>query len=160
MKGKYGLKAMLHFARLPQGELAQSTEVAEAHAISKKFLDAILRELRIAGLILARKGRSGGYGLARAAEKITVGEVLRVLDGPIAPIQCAQRSGYRPCHDCPDASVCAVRLTMMDVREAIASVIDHRSIADVVAATDALAAAHAPKSDWAERRETPGTGTR
>ena len=139
MKGKYGLKAMLHLARLPEGEMALSTEIAAAYSISKKFLDAILRDLRVSGLILTRKGRAGGYRLSRAAEQITVGEVLRVLDGPIAPIQCAYRSGYQPCHDCPDASVCAVRLTMIDVREAIASVIDRRSIADVVAATDALA---------------------
>ena len=107
---------------LARGELALSTEIAEAYSISKKFLDAILRDLRVAGLILTRKGRAGGYRLSRAAEQITVGEVLRVLDGPIAPIQCAYRSGYQPCHDCPDASVCPVRLTMIDVREAIASV--------------------------------------
>ena len=138
MKGKYGLKAMLHLARLPEGELALSTEIAEAYSISKKFLDAILRDLRIAGLILTRKGRAGGYRLSKAAGQITVGEVLRVLDGPIAPIQCAYRSDYQPCHDCPDASVCSVRLTMIDVREAIASVLDHRSIAYVIAATDAV----------------------
>ena len=141
MKGKYGLKAMLHLARLPEGEMALSTEIAEAYSISKKFLDAILRDLRVSGLILTRKGRAGGYRLSRAAEQITVGEVLRVLDGPIAPIQCAYRSGYQACHDCPDASVCPVRLTMIDVREAIASVIDRRSIAEVVAAADALEAA-------------------
>ena len=67
-----------------------------------------------------------------------VGDVLRVLDGPMAPIQCASRTAYRPCNDCPDEAVCAVRLTMIDVRDAITSVLDRRSIADLVAATDAL----------------------
>lgn len=138
MKGKYGLKAMLHLARLPEDELALASEVAEANAISKKFLDAILRELRVAGLVATRKGRTGGYRLARPAARISVGEVLQVLDGPIASIQCAARGDYLPCHDCPDPRTCPVRMTMIDVRDAIASVLDRRSIADVVAATDAL----------------------
>ena len=140
MRGKYGLKAMLHLARLPDDRLALSTEIAQANTISKKFLDAILNDLRMGGLVFSRKGRGGGYRLARAPEKIMVGEVLRVLDGPIAPIQCASRFAYQPCHDCPDETACAVRLTMIDVREAIASVLDTRSVADVLAATDAAAA--------------------
>jgi Rrf2 family protein len=135
MKGKYGLKAMVHLARLPEGALALSADIAAANTISKKFLDAILHDLRMAGLVAARKGRGGGYRLARPAERITVGEVLRVLDGPIAPIQCASRSAYRPCDDCPDERSCAVRLTMIDVRDAIAAVLDSRSIAELAALT-------------------------
>lgn len=140
MKGKYGLKAMLHLARLPGAELALSADIARDNAISKKFLDAILRELRIAGLVATRKGRAGGYRLSRAPGEIMVGQVIRALDGPIASIQCASRSDYLPCHDCADALVCPVRLTMLDVRDAIAAVLDGRSIADVVAQSDAFAA--------------------
>lgn len=137
MRGKYGLKAMLHLARLDENDLALSAEIALANAISKKFLDAILQDLRMAGLIHARKGRGGGYRLARTAERITVGEVLRILDGPVAPIQCASRSAYQPCRDCPDEAACAVRLTMIDLRDAIAEVLDTRSIADMAARSDA-----------------------
>ena len=140
MKGKYGLKAVLHLARLPEGELAMSSEIAAANSISKKFLDAILRELRVAGLVLARKGRTGGYRLARDAKAISVGQVVRVLDGPIASIQCASRSGYQPCHDCADARTCAVRLAMLEVQAispTIAAVMDGRSIADLSIASDA-----------------------
>ena len=137
MRGKYGLKAMLHLARLDENDLALSAEIALANAISKKFLDAILQDLRMAGLIHARKGRGGGHRLARAAERITVGEVLRILDGPVAPIQCASRSAYQPCRDCPDEAACAVRLTMIDLRDAIAEVLDTRSIADMAARADA-----------------------
>ena len=72
MKGKYGLKAMLHLARLPGAELALSADIARDNAISKKFLDAILRELRIAGLVATRKGRAGGYRLSRAPGEITL----------------------------------------------------------------------------------------
>jgi Rrf2 family protein len=138
MRGKYGLKAMLHLARIPKEELALSAEIAVANAISKKFLDAILQDLRMAGLVHARKGRGGGYRLARPAERITVGEVMRVLDGPIAPIQCASRSAYQPCRDCPDEALCAVRLTMIDLRDAIAAVLDSRSIAEVAGRVAAL----------------------
>jgi Rrf2 family protein len=129
MKGKYGLKAMVHLAALPEGRLALSTDIAEANSISKKFLDAILADLRNAGMVHARKGRGGGYCLARPASEIMVGHVLRVLDGPLAPIHCASRSAYQRCRDCPDERACAVRIAMIEVREAIASVLDSKSLA-------------------------------
>ena len=136
MKGKYGLKAALHLARLPTQTLALSAEIAAENAISKKFLDAILSDLRTAGIVVTRKGRGGGYRLARPADLITVGEVLRVLDGPIAPIACASRTQYQPCYDCSDETTCAVRLTMVAVRDAISSVLDTRTLADLAARTD------------------------
>lgn len=145
MKGKYGLKAMVHLAALPAGQMALSAEIAEANAVSKKFLDAILADLRNAGLVHARKGRGGGYCLARPASEIMVGHVLRVLGGPLAPIHCASRTAYQRCKDCPDECACAVRLAMIEVREAIASVLDAKSL-------DAMrTAAHksAPKDEQA-----------
>ncbi|WP_137131022.1 Rrf2 family transcriptional regulator [Rhizobium sp. FY34] len=128
MKGKYGLKALYHLAGLPEGTFAQSVEIAEANGISKKFLDAILGDLRHSGFVVTRKGRGGGYSLSRAADTIMVGQVLRVLDGPLAPILCASRTAYSRCHDCPDENACAVRLTMLEVREAIAAVLDRKSL--------------------------------
>lgn len=128
MKGKYGLKALYHLAGLPPGAMAQSLEIAEKYAISKKFLDAILADLRHSGFVHARKGRGGGYCLTRSPDSIMVGHVLRVLDGPLAPIHCASRTAYHRCHDCPDENACAVRLTMLEVREAIASVLDNKSL--------------------------------
>jgi Rrf2 family protein len=141
MKGKYGLKAVVHLARLPDGAMALSSEIAAANSISKKFLDAILSELRGAGIVIARKGRGGGYRLARAPGTITAGDVLRVLDGPMAPIQCASRSAYHPCADCPDEMTCVVRLTMIEVRDAIAAVLDSRSIAALAAEPELRATA-------------------
>lgn len=128
MKGKYGLKALCHLAGLPEGAVAQSVEIAEAQAISKKFLDAILADLRHSGFVVARKGRGGGYCLSRSPDSIMVGHVLRVLDGPLAPILCASRTAYSRCQDCPDENACAVRLTMLEVREAIAAVLDNKSL--------------------------------
>lgn len=131
MKGKYGLKAVVHLAALPAGRMALSAEIAGAHGISKKFLDAILGDLRHAGIVEARKGRGGGYRLARPAGEIMVGHVLRVLDGPLAPIPCASRTAYERCRDCPDEAACAVRLAMIQVRDAIAAVLDRKSLAEM-----------------------------
>lgn len=131
MKGKYGLKAALHLARLDPQELALSADIAAENSISKKFLDTILGDLRMAGLVVTRKGRGGGYRLARPAGEIKVGEVLRALDGPFAPIACASRLYYQPCQDCPDEAACAVRHIMIEVRDAISSVLDTRSLAEL-----------------------------
>lgn len=131
MKGKYGLKAALHLARLDDSQLALSAEIAAENAISKKFLDTILGDLRTAGLIVTRKGRGGGYRLARPADQIRVGEVLRALDGPFAPIACASRLYYQPCRDCPDEAACAVRHIMVQVRDAISGVLDTRTLSEL-----------------------------
>ncbi|PIK73762.1 transcriptional regulator, partial [Methylobacterium frigidaeris] len=81
-KGKYGLKAMVHLAGLPPGARIGVAEIAEAHRIPKKFLDAILGDLRNAGFVHSKKGPGGGYALARPAEEIRIGHVVRALDGP------------------------------------------------------------------------------
>lgn len=131
MKGKYGLKALIHLAGRAEGELAQSVEIARAEGMSKKFLDTILGDLRNAGFVATRKGRNGGYMLARRPDQLMVGHVLRVLEGPLAPIPCASRTAYVRCQDCRDEETCAVRLTMLEVREAIVAVLDRKSLADL-----------------------------
>jgi len=140
-KGKYGLKALVHLARMPFGELAFVNEIATANNIPKKFLDAILGELRNAGFVQSRKGKDGGYRLARPATDIKVGHVIRVLDGPLAPIACASRTQYQSCDDCDEAT-CQVRHMMLEVRQAIAGVLDNRSLAQMRdAANDDMPAA-------------------
>jgi len=130
-KGKYGLKAAVHLARLPPGQSALVADIAEANMIPKKFLDTILGELRNAGVLHSKKGKGGGYMLARPADNISVGDIIRALDGPLAPIACASRNFYRPCDDCSDQTTCPVRLMMIVVRDAITQVIDHRSLAEI-----------------------------
>ena len=142
-KGKYGLKAMIHLAKAQPGRLTLSEEMAKANGISKKFLDAILGDLRVAGFIHARKGRNGGYGLSRPASDIRVGHVLRVLDGPLAPIPCASRTAYRRCRDCVDEESCSVRLVMLDVRNAISAVLDEKTLAQLCTMPAALGTADA-----------------
>ncbi|SEP67443.1 transcriptional regulator, BadM/Rrf2 family [Devosia sp. YR412] len=126
-KGKYGLKALAALSELPPGQLAFVGEVATANNIPKKFLDAILAELRNAGFVQSRKGKTGGYALARPADEIKIGHVVRVLDGPLAPIPCASKTRYQPCTDCDEAT-CQIRHLMLDVRNAIADVLDNTSL--------------------------------
>jgi Rrf2 family protein len=135
-KGKYGLKAMVHLAGLPPGQPALVADVAAANAIPKKFLDAILGELRTAGLVHSKKGRGGGYVLAKSPIDIMVGEIVRALDGPLAPIACASRNFYRRCDDCIFEGNCSVRLMMIEVRDATALVLDNRSLAAMRALTE------------------------
>ena len=131
-KGKYALKALIYLSTLEPGEKAQGLAVAKAGNIPKKFLDAILGELRTAGVVYAKKGPGGGYMLARAASDIKIGHVVRAIDGPLAPIRCASVTEYKRCDDCPDEAACAIRRVMVDVRNAMAGVLDHRSVADLV----------------------------
>ncbi|MDB5615543.1 MAG: Rrf2 family transcriptional regulator [Devosia sp.] len=126
-KGKYGLKALSALSELAPGQLAFVGEVARTNNIPKKFLDAILAELRNAGFVQSRKGKTGGYCLARPADEIKIGHVVRVLDGPLAPIPCASKTRYQPCTDC-DVATCQIRHLMLDVRNAIADVLDNTSL--------------------------------
>jgi len=136
-KGKYGLKAMVHLAGMPPGQPALVADIAAANSIPKKFLDAILGELRTAGLVHSKKGRGGGYVLAKSPYEIMVGQIVRALDGPLAPIACASRKFYRRCDDCPAEVQCSVRLMMIEARDAIAQVLDNRSLAAMRALTEA-----------------------
>ena len=127
-KGKYGLKALVHLSKMPPGELAFVGDIAAKNNIPKKFLDAILGELRNAGFVQSRKGKEGGYRLAKLPSDIKIGHVVRVLDGPLAPISCASRSQYQRCEDCDEAT-CQVRHMMLEVRHAVAELLDNRSLA-------------------------------
>ncbi len=113
---------------MPAGQLAYVGDIAAKNNIPKKFLDSILGELRNAGFVQSRKGKDGGYRLARLPSEIKIGHVVRVLDGPLAPIPCASRSQYQRCEDCDEAT-CQVRHIMMEVRHSIAELLDNRSLA-------------------------------
>jgi Rrf2 family protein len=132
-KGKYGLKALAHLATLRPGETTQAMDIAEAHNIPKKFLDAILGDLRNAGIVFSKKGPGGGYMLARPPRDIKIGQVIRTIDGPLAPIACASRTAYQPCRDCKSVKTCTVRLMMTEVRDAMSEVLDRMTIADMAA---------------------------
>ena len=136
MKAKYGLRAMLFLAReYGEGPILIS-EIARKEAIPKKFLELILLELRNTGYLHSKKGKGGGYYLGKSPQQISLGEIIRILDGPLAPIPCVSLTAYRRCPDCPDEKTCGIRVVMKEVRDATARILDGTTLADVLAQTD------------------------
>ena len=132
-KAKYGLKAMVHLARRQGEGSVLIADIAAAERIPRKFLDAILLELKTRGFLSSKKGKGGGYCLAKSASAIVVGDIIRVLDGPLAPVPCVSRTAYRRCEDCADETACAVRAIMQDVRDAVGQILDNTSLAEMAA---------------------------
>jgi Rrf2 family protein len=130
-KSKYGLKALLVLAREAGRGPVLVSELADRDRIPKKFLEAILLELKRHGVVHSRKGRGGGYFLRRKPTEITFGEVIRVLDGPLAAVPCVSKLAYMKCVECVDEEMCGVRLAMKEVRDATADILDNTTLADV-----------------------------
>ena len=119
---------MCALATLPAGERMQAHVIAERAKIPAKFLEAILRDLRAAGCVVSWRGQQGGHALAKPAEQLRVGDLIRAIDGPLAPVRCASMTAYEPCADCADPDNCAVRALMWETRQALCSVLDQRSL--------------------------------
>jgi Rrf2 family protein len=138
-RGEYGLRAMIALAEpAPKSEapaMLQIREISEREQISSKFLEQILLTLKNSGLLHSKMGVGGGYYLARPAGEITLGQIFRILDGPVAPIRCVSQMAYESC-GCPDEETCGLRLVMSDVRNSIADILDNTSLADVTKRQD------------------------
>ncbi|MGE5222727.1 MAG: RrF2 family transcriptional regulator [Omnitrophica WOR_2 bacterium] len=131
-RGEYGLRAMIDLATWEsKTQVVQIKDIAGRERIPAKFLEQILLTLKNAGLVHSRMGIGGGYYLAKPAEEITLGHIIRILDGPLAPVRCVSQMAYESC-GCPDEATCGLRMSMLDVRNAIAGVLDHTSLADVI----------------------------
>jgi Rrf2 family protein len=135
-KGEYALRSLINLgiAAEMNRKLVQVSELAESEQLPVKFLEQIFQVLREAGIVESQRGKFGGYRLARPARKIFIGEVVRLIDGPLAPISCVSQTAYEPC-TCPDEAHCGLRMLMVDVRNAIADILDRYSLADVVEIT-------------------------
>lgn len=131
-KAKYALRAMLMLAERGEGEMVMIAEIAETQKAPKKFLELILLDLKRHGLLFSQRGKNGGYCLGRDAAKISFGEIVRIADGPLAPLPCASLTAYRRCTDCDDEETCAIRKVMRRVRDATAEILDGTSLADAV----------------------------
>ena len=132
-RSRYALRAMIHLAGLPGGGPATIADIAAASAAPRKFLEAILLDLRRQHLLASKRGRTGGYTLARPAEAISFADVIRALEGPLALAPCASRTAYGPCETCPDVETCPLRPVLSDGRDALASVFEGRTLAQAVA---------------------------
>ncbi len=139
-KCKYALQALLVLGREPSDDLLLVSDIAERENLPKKFLEAILLELNRNGLVRSRRGRGGGYALAKPADAITFGQVVRIMDGPLAPLSCVSVNYYRKCDDCKDEETCAIRKVMRRVRDAIANELDGTTLADALASKTIKAA--------------------
>ncbi len=132
-KARYALRALIVLARgYPRGEPLMIGQISAQQAIPKKFLEQILLDLKRSGIVASRRGRMGGYVLLRPPENVTFGEVLRLIDGPIAPLPCLSLIAYRRCNDCVDEDSCEIRRVFARVAGATRDVLDRTSLADAV----------------------------
>ncbi|HEU0207463.1 MAG TPA: Rrf2 family transcriptional regulator [Candidatus Udaeobacter sp.] len=135
-RGEYALRAMIDLAVAAElgRPIVQVSELAAKERLPVKFLEQIFIQLKAGGLVSTTRGKLGGYSLARPAPKIRFGEVVRLIEGPLAPIRCTSVTSYERC-TCPDEAHCGLRMLMLDVRNAIARILDRTSLADVVEIT-------------------------
>ncbi len=129
-KTKYGLKAMSHIAR-QEGKMVSIASIAESENIPHKFLESILLLLRKSGFLGSKKGKGGGYYLVKEASDIYMVDVMRVLEGPIAPVACVSLNYYEKCDDCPDESTCSLHSFMSKVRDAHLGILRSTTLADL-----------------------------
>ena len=138
-KTKYALQALLSLAKdYGRGPILIS-EIAEQERIPKKFLELILLDLKNSGILQSKKGKGGGYFLGRPPELITFGQVIRLLDGPLAPLPCVSQMAYRKCEECKDERTCGIRVVMKEVRDATALILDTTTLADALHRVEVLA---------------------
>jgi len=125
------MRALIALASMPDpAGVMQIKEIATREQIPVKFLEQILLTLKNAGMVKSRMGSGGGYHLGKQANEITLGQVVRILDGPLAPITCVSQTAYEKC-GCPNEETCGLRLVMLDVRNAIADILDCTTLADI-----------------------------
>jgi Rrf2 family protein len=131
MKARYALRALAVLARSPRGEPVLISTIAEREGLPKKFLELILRELKQHGILDSRKGRGGGYLLRRDPTEITLAQIIRILDGPIAPVPCLSQTAYRRCEGCVDERTCGLRLVLKDLYQANLRILENTTLTDV-----------------------------
>jgi Rrf2 family protein len=135
-RGEYALRALINLGIAQElgRPMLRIRELSEHENMPTKFLEQILAQLKAAGYLDSKRGKRGGYSLRKPMQQIPIGEVVRLIDGPLAPIPCVSQTAYDPC-SCPDENHCGLRILMMDVRNAIANILDRHTLADVVEVT-------------------------
>ena len=131
-KAKYAFRALLAIASAQEGAAMTSAEIARRHNIPHKFLEQILLDLKKAGILDSRRGKSGGYVMLRPADTVSFGEVLRLFEGPLAPLPCLSRNFYRRCEDCESEAQCEVRREFGRAYDASRQVLEERTLADAL----------------------------
>jgi Rrf2 family protein len=133
-RSRYGLRALLLLAREPRdGPPIPMSRIASEAQVPRKFLEIILADLKNAKLVASTRGKQGGFHLARPAHLISFGDIIRVIEGPLALIPCVSRTAYKRCKDCKDEATCEIRRAMLIVRDDTARILDGTSLADSLA---------------------------
>lgn len=131
-KTKYALKALIYLAREYDKGPILISNLARDERIPKKFLELILLALKNNGILQSKKGKGGGYYLGKPPREISMGKVIRILEGPLAPVPCVSETAYAKCEECHDERTCGIRLVMKEVRDAMAKILDSANLADVL----------------------------
>lgn len=129
---KYGLKALSYLAKQPKGEAIQISTISREENIPRKFLESILLTLRKTGHLGSRKGKTGGYYLLKDPATISIAEIYRLLEGPIALVPCVSLNFYEKCDDCPDEQACSVHRLMIEVRDSNLNILTKTYLKDLV----------------------------
>ncbi len=133
-KMKYALKALIHIANHQDTEgYVKAHDIAEQGQVPKKFLEQILLDLKKGRIINSKQGNVGGYYFVKKPENVTLADVYRLIDGPIALVPCASKNFYEPCHDCPDETTCSIRHALIQVRDETLKVLEKKNIAELAA---------------------------
>lgn len=147
VRGEYALRALLVLGRLRTGAVVSIQAMAAEQHLPRKFLEQILNDLRRAGIVESRRGAAGGYRLSRSANDISLAEVIRRVDGALAPVSCVSERFYEKC-TCPDETRCPLRSIMKEVRDSVAVQMERTSVADLVARERLLQTSPMPSLDY------------
>ena len=147
-KAKYGLRALLFLAKEHGQGPVLISEISQREGIPKKFLELILLDLKNQGVLQSKKGKGGGYFLAKAPQVVTLGHVIRALDGPLAPLPCVSQTAYVKCEECKDEMTCGIRIVMKEVRDATAKILDGTTLAEVLERVERIAKGSRERSTY------------
>jgi len=131
-KAKYALKALVFLAKKKENELVLISEISEKERIPKKFLEQILLEMKKQFILHSKRGKEGGYYLSKSPDEIYVGNIIRIIDGPLAPIPCVSKLGYQRCEECVDEATCEIRKLMKQVRDATCDILDNTTLSELL----------------------------
>ena len=152
-KTKYAINALVYLARIKEtDEPVQISKIAESEHIPRKFLEAILLDLKHAGILNSRKGKTGGYYLQKTAEEINMADVMRLFDGPIAMLPCVAHVYYERCEECKDEATCGIRSIFSDVRNETVNILKKASLAEIVKRSEGLKKSSKAKTNKASKK--------
>ncbi len=137
-KTKYAINALVYLAREGKGQPIQISCIAEKEHIPRKFLEAILLQLRNAGMLTSRKGKTGGYSLQKTPEEINIADVMRLFDGPIALLPCVAYKYYKRCDECVDEGTCGIRAVFSEVRAETVRMLKNATLAEIIKRSEHL----------------------